>query len=110
MECRDDGVSIQVRNVGVLPPGFSLDQFPGGVSGLGLVRALLPRRSAQLTLSQEGLTVLTTIRLSPPGITRQMPGSRQEPAGQQITLCVARCVQVNKKLIIEYFSYAFYFF
>lgn len=86
MECNDDGVRIQVRNIGLLPDGFSLDQFPGGVSGLGLVRALLPRRSAQLALSQEGLTVLTTIRLSPPGITRQMPGSREEPAGQQITL------------------------
>ena len=35
-------------------PGFNLARVPGGVSGLGLVRALLPRRSATLTIEQQG--------------------------------------------------------
>jgi len=86
MDAADDGVRIQVRNVGLLPAGFSLNQYPGGASGLGLVRALLPRRSAQLSIEQDGCMVVTTIQLAPPGISRQMPGSREEPAGQQITL------------------------
>ena len=43
-----DGVRIAVRNRAQLPPGFSLGRIPNGVSGLGLVRALLPRRSATL--------------------------------------------------------------
>ncbi len=43
-----------------------VDQVPGGVSGLGLVRALLPRRSAHLSLVQQGDRVMATIDLAPP--------------------------------------------
>lgn len=86
LTCSEEGVRIEVGNAGRLPPGFSLDRFPGGVSGLGLVRALLPRRSAQLELAQHGDTVVTTIRLVPPGVSRLLPGTREEPTGQQITL------------------------
>jgi two-component sensor histidine kinase len=51
--CEADGVRIVIRNRARLPDGFSLARVPSGVSGLGLVRALLPRRCAQLTIEPE---------------------------------------------------------
>ena len=94
LSCRfvadEQGVRIDIRSPGRLSEGFSLDRVPGGVSGLGLVRALLPRRSAKLSLTQDGDEVLTRILLSPPGIhllqsetTKVVAG---EPAGHQIAL------------------------
>jgi len=71
--CGDTGIQIGVANRGQLPAGFNLARFPGGVSGLGLVRALLPRRSASLTIEQQGDEVVATINLQPPGVTRLAP-------------------------------------
>jgi two-component sensor histidine kinase len=68
-----EDVRVTIRNAGRLREGFSLSQFPGGVSGLGLVRALLPRRSAALTLSQQGDEVLTEVVLKPPSVQRAQP-------------------------------------
>ena len=51
----------------------TLAGVPGSVSGLGLVRALLPRRSAKLNLEQQGLVVCCTMELQPPSIT-WLPG------------------------------------
>ncbi len=84
----EQSVRIDIRSPGQLPPGFSVEHVRGGVSGLGLVRALLPRRSAKLTLTQEGSWVLTRIDLAPPGISLlpSAPHLLQEPAGQQISL------------------------
>jgi PAS domain S-box-containing protein len=71
--CEDESVQILIANRAQLPPDFSLARFPGGVSGLGLVRALLPRRSASLALEQRGEEVVATVRLSPPGISKLDP-------------------------------------
>jgi PAS domain S-box-containing protein len=71
--CRDDGVSVVVENQATLPPGFDLGRVPGGVSGLGLVRALLPRRSAKLEIVQRGLAVVATATLQPPSVTLLTP-------------------------------------
>jgi len=71
--CSDTGIRIAIANRGQLPVGFSLARFPGGVSGLGLVRALLPRRSASLTVEQQGDDVVATIALTSPGVTRLEP-------------------------------------
>lgn len=71
--CGDDGVVVSISNRATLPPGFSLARFPGGVSGLGLVRSLLPRRSATLAIEQRGEDVVATITLKPPGVTRLEP-------------------------------------
>jgi PAS domain S-box-containing protein len=65
-----EGVRIVVANRARLPQGFNLAQVPGGVSGLGLVRALLPRRSASLSIEQQGEHVHAITRLQPPSITR----------------------------------------
>jgi PAS domain S-box-containing protein len=88
MSASEQGVRIDIRSPGRLPEGFSMDRVPGGVSGLGLVRALLPRRSAKLSLFQDGTDVLTRIELTPPGITLLPPTplSTGEPAGHQIAL------------------------
>ncbi len=70
LACSDDEVQVTIANPGLLPTGFSLARIPGGVSGLGLVRALLPRRSASLTLAQDGAAVQATLTLRPPGVAR----------------------------------------
>jgi PAS domain S-box-containing protein len=61
---------LELRHAGQLPPGFDLARYPGGVSGLGLVKALLPRRSATLTLVQLGDEVLTRVELRHPSVRR----------------------------------------
>ena len=61
-------LAIQILSPGQLRPGFSLAQVPPGVSGLGLVRALLPRRTATLTLQQAGVQVEAKVVLVPPSI------------------------------------------
>ncbi len=72
--CDEHGVRIEVRNRGSLPPGFNLARYPGGVSGLGLAKALLPRRSATLALQADAAaavpTVLASVGLVPPGVAR----------------------------------------
>jgi len=78
LACTDVDVKVTISNQGRLPPEFNLLGIPGGVSGLGLVRALLPRRSAQLALDQAGDQVLTTVVLKPPGVQRV--ASNEAPA------------------------------
>ena len=73
LQCDEARLLISVFSPGQLPSGFSLAQVPPGVSGLGLVRALLPRRSATLTLAQVGNEVEARIVLVPPGITLLEP-------------------------------------
>ena len=70
LACAETEVQVLITNPGALPEGFNLARIPGGVSGLGLVRALLPRRSARLLLSEQGGEVLTAVLLSPPGVAR----------------------------------------
>ena len=67
--CDDDQVVVRIANPGRLPDAFSLAQIRGGVSGLGLVRSLLPRRSAQFDIVQEGADVVCSVVLNPPGVT-----------------------------------------
>jgi len=73
LACSDAGVRVIIANRAQLPFGFTLARFPGGVSGLGLVRSLLPRRSASLSIEQQGEDVVATVTLAPPGVTRLEP-------------------------------------
>jgi two-component sensor histidine kinase len=68
LAAQGDDVRIRIASAGALPAGFSLAQVRGGVSGLGLVRALLPRRSSSLSLLQEGEEVVAVVELRPPGV------------------------------------------
>ncbi|NBD20889.1 PAS domain S-box protein [Aquabacterium fontiphilum] len=87
LRASETAVEIDIDNPGQLPEGFSLDRVRGGVSGLGLVRALLPRRSARLTLTPEGGQVRARVTLTPPGIhLAPPPPSTGEPTGHQIAL------------------------
>lgn len=62
-------VCIQISNTATLPLGFNVGSVPGGISGLGLVRALMPRRSARLTLEQRGPQVVAGVELSFPCVS-----------------------------------------
>ena len=73
LHCDEARLAIQILSPGQLTPGFSLTQVPPGVSGLGLVRALLPRRTATLTLTQLGVQVEAKVVLVPPSITLLEP-------------------------------------
>jgi len=66
--CDLAGVSVEILNPGRLPEGFALQDVRSGVSGLGLVRALLPRRSAILSLEQQGEDVRCRLELIPPSV------------------------------------------
>jgi PAS domain S-box-containing protein len=79
----DEGAAVQIRVAGAgrLAEGFDLEKVPAGVSGLGLVRALLPRRGARLTLAAEGADVVATLRLSPPSVRRPEPVEVPATAG-----------------------------
>jgi PAS domain S-box-containing protein len=73
MECGEDAVALSVANPGSLAPEFNLAQVPAGISGLGLVRALLPRKGASISLSQEGPMVVARLRLAPPAVALLTP-------------------------------------
>ncbi len=83
---RDEGVCIRISGQGVLAPGFDLKRVPAGVSGLGLVRALLPRRSASLTLTQQGADVVAEVELRPPSVLWPDTEPRNEHDQRQLEL------------------------
>ncbi len=65
---RPDGMELAIENPGTLKGGFDLAQISASVSGLGLVKALLPRRGARLTVERSGAVVATRLQLFPPAI------------------------------------------
>lgn len=65
-----DQVRLEIRNAGRLPEDFRLERIGAGVAGLGLVRALLPRRSSTLSLAHDGDGVLASVSLRPPSLVR----------------------------------------
>jgi PAS domain S-box-containing protein len=73
--CDMAGVTVEIANPGRLPEGFALQNVRSGVSGLGLVRALLPRRSAILSLEQQGEDVVCRLELIPPSVVHN-PATR----------------------------------
>ena len=71
LRCDDDEVCVAISNTAQLPSGFGIDRIPNGVSGLGLVRALLPRRNATLEIAQIGRQVVARVALRPPAVARR---------------------------------------
>ena len=63
-----ESLHIAIASAATLAPDFDLNQRRSVVSGLGLVRALLPRRSATLALVQEGSEVVARLELRPPSV------------------------------------------
>jgi PAS domain S-box-containing protein len=70
LDCSETGVRVAISNRARLPAGFSLARIPNGVSGLGLVRALLPRRHASLRIEQAEEQVVATVALQAPVVAR----------------------------------------
>jgi PAS domain S-box-containing protein len=68
---RPDGVEIRIEQPGQLKAGFDLAQISSSVSGLGLVKALLPRRGARLAVEQQGAQVVTRLELTAPAIREE---------------------------------------
>jgi PAS domain S-box-containing protein len=68
--CERGGVRIEIGNVGRLPEGLRIDHRPSTVSGLGLVRSLLPRRNASFALEQREQRVVATVALASPVVSR----------------------------------------
>ncbi|MFT4099704.1 MAG: histidine kinase dimerization/phosphoacceptor domain -containing protein [Burkholderiaceae bacterium] len=66
----DECVQVEVGNEGALPAGFDFARQAGGGSGLGLVKAMLPRRGADLTLDTRGDRVVARLLLRRPVLTR----------------------------------------
>lgn len=77
------GVRIEIDNAGRLAADFRIEHRPSTVSGLGLVRALLPRRHAALTIEPRGDRVVAAVQLSPPVVrSRAEPSRPYNPAGR----------------------------
>ena len=76
----DSGIALRVSGQGSLPEGFDLAQLRAGVAGLGLVRALLPRRTSRFTLTQDGERVVAQVELLPPAV-RLPAGTDQRQSG-----------------------------
>jgi len=64
----ESGVMIRVVNKGTLPKGFDLENLPLTSSGLGLVKALIPRRGTKLSFKQQHLHVVVTLGLTAPAL------------------------------------------
>ncbi|PXW93713.1 hypothetical protein C7444_11882 [Sphaerotilus hippei] len=75
----EGGVRVEISNQGQLSPGFRIDHRPAAVSGLGLVRALLPRRHASLGIEQLGSRVIATVTLSMPVVIRLLHNAAAAP-------------------------------
>jgi len=77
IDCAESSIEVSISSVGRLVEGFSLAKIPAGVSGLGLVRSLLPRKGAKLTLEDGGDDVEPRVRarllLEPPAVTLLAP-------------------------------------
>jgi PAS domain S-box-containing protein len=68
VSARPDGMVFAIENPGTLPAELDVAKIAASVSGLGLVKALLPRRGARFTLEQSGAVVAARLQLSPPSI------------------------------------------
>jgi PAS domain S-box-containing protein len=62
------GLTVEIRNPGRLAPDFDFASYPPGASGLGLIKALLPRRGARLQFTQDGDEVVVRLELTAPAV------------------------------------------
>ncbi|HMS81157.1 MAG TPA: hypothetical protein PKC20_16835, partial [Burkholderiaceae bacterium] len=68
-----DGIALEVESRGTLPEGFDFSRLGPSPSGLGLVKALLPRRGARLELTQRGACVAARAELTVPAVRERDP-------------------------------------
>ncbi len=63
-------VALEIASRGRLREGFDPASVASGASGLGLVRALLPRRASEFSLRQVGDEVVARVVLRPPAVRK----------------------------------------
>jgi PAS domain S-box-containing protein len=78
LESLADGLAIEIAGEGRLPDGFDLARLGPSPSGLGLVKALLPRRGARIELAQRGPRVVARAELCLPAL-RERAGAGTDP-------------------------------
>ncbi len=62
----DQSLVLSVANPGALPSGFALERYEPSPSGLGLIKALLPRRGTRLSMHGRDGWVIAELRMWPP--------------------------------------------
>jgi PAS domain S-box-containing protein len=68
---KPEGMEFAIENSGQLKDGFNLDEIAASVSGLGLVKALLPRRGARLSIDSAGIGVMAKLHLYSPAVREE---------------------------------------
>lgn len=69
LAARGERIELRIEQPGRLGDGFDLARIGTGVTGLGLVKSLLPHRGTRLRIEQLGPLVITRLELRPPAIT-----------------------------------------
>jgi PAS domain S-box-containing protein len=65
---RAERIELRIEQPGRLKEDFDLARVANGVTGLGLVKALLPHRGTRLRIEQLGPLVITRLELMPPAV------------------------------------------
>jgi PAS domain S-box-containing protein len=68
---RGEGLDIRIENSGTLPEDFDLAGIGQGAQGLPLVKSLLPRRGARLSMVPIAGGVLTRLELAKPALREE---------------------------------------
>jgi len=66
-----NSIRLTIRNAGLIPAGFGLEDTTSFGTGLQLVASLLPRAGARLTWKQQDDIVITTLELDEPVIHKE---------------------------------------
>jgi PAS domain S-box-containing protein len=74
LSAEPDGLLLVIRNDGSLPVGFDFAKMNASPSGLGLVKAMLPRRGTRLTFTEEHGRVTAALKLAAPALRPRGPG------------------------------------
>jgi PAS domain S-box-containing protein len=64
----DTSLEFRVQNKGILPKDFDFKRVGSHASGIGLIKALVPRRGGLIEFKQVGENVIVTVRLEPPAL------------------------------------------
>jgi PAS domain S-box-containing protein len=68
----EGGIALEISSCGTLPEGFDFARLGPSASGLGLVKALLPRRGARLELAQRGELVTARAEITRPALRERI--------------------------------------
>jgi two-component sensor histidine kinase len=68
LDAVEGGIALEISSRGTLPEGFDFARLGPSPSGLGLVKALLPRRGARLDLAQREERVTARAEITRPAL------------------------------------------